>query len=69
MVVHRDIYDFGGTLGDHFQVLVRVKVQMKDDSKPAPQRSRDQAGARRGADQSKSWQLQLDRARRGALSD
>src|SRR2546428_10535099 len=48
---------------------MRIKVQMKVDSKPSAQRRRDQSGPRRRAHQSESRQLQFNRTRAGSLTN
>src|SRR2546428_2243813 len=48
---------------------MRIKVQMKVDSKPSAQRRRDQSGPSRRAHQSESRQLQFNRTRAGSLTN
>src|SRR5438876_410120 len=48
---------------------MRIKVQMKVDSKPSAQRRRDQSGPSGRAHQSESRQLQFNRTRAGSLTN
>src|SRR5215813_259044 len=57
------------TLANRFEILVRVKVQMEIDAKPAPQRRSNQSGPGRGAYQSELGQFEFDRASPGTLTD
>src|ERR1043165_6804094 len=68
-IVDLNIEDTRRSFADRFQILVRVKVQMKVDSKAAAQRRRNQTLPRGRADQSELWQLKLDRSRARPLPD
>ena len=50
-VVDLDAENLSGTFADDFEIFVRVEVEMKDDAETSAQRSGDQTGASRGADQ------------------
>ena len=54
---------------DARQLLRRIELQALHDAEAVAQRRGQQAGARGGADQRERRQVELDRARGGALAD
>src|SRR5262249_58609166 len=61
--------DAGGKFEDGDEVGGLVVVESADEAEAVPQRSGDEARARRRADERESGQVEPDRARRGALAD
>ena len=51
VVIDLDAENLCRTLADHFEILVRVEVEMKDDAETTTQRRRNQTGSRSGADE------------------
>ena len=69
VLAHADAEHARAALDDQLQFLGRVEIQPDRDAEAVAQRRRQQAGARRRADEREVGEVDLHRARRRALAD
>src|SRR5207249_5547481 len=69
VVIDRGTQDLCGTPNDEFKFFSRVEIEPVNDAETRPQRSGDQSGASRGANQRETAKVQSMCPGAGSLTD